>query len=333
MSQIRVVLSSLLLAGSAVGTACGQSSPARDTLPIVSTPGVWQPGPGGTQMPLWPDSVVLARPDSGDRAEETGNGSARVAGRAWHWAGNVTRPTMTLYRPKGRKTGATMLVLPGGGFSVVAMDLEGSEICDWAVRRGMTCAVLKYRTPQAWPEIPGTDYYRRPDTLLALEDAQRAIGLLRQHAAEYGIDPARIGVIGFSAGAYLATEMSNTEARSYPPIDAADRLSARPDFAIITYTARLLKPGSAGPDLTLAPWVRISAKAPPTLLIHAMDDPMDDVRHPMAYALALHAAGVPVDLRFYAKGGHAFGMRPSKDPITTEWPGQAEQWLRTLGML
>lgn len=224
-----------------------------------------------------------------------------------------------------------MLVLPGGGFYAVATDLEGTEICDWVIQQGMTCVILKYRTPQLWPKDKG--FSQRPKVLLGLEDAQRAMGLLRQRASTYGIDPHKIGVIGFSAGAYLVANMSNTEERTYTPTDAADRESPRPDFAILAYTGRLWDTSKAKTDLGLAPWVQISAKAPPTLFIHAMNDPVDNVRHAMAYAVALNDAGVPVDMRIYAKGGHAYGMRPTTDPVTTEWPGQVKQWLHDIGML
>lgn len=226
-----------------------------------------------------------------------------------------------------------MLVLPGGGFLVAAMDLEGTEICDWAVRKGMAWVVLKYRAPQQWPMGDKQGHRRRPEMLLAMQDAQRAIGLLRERASTYGINPDRIGVIGFSAGAYLAAELSNTEQGGYTPVDAADQKSSRPDFAIIAYTGRLWNTSNAKTDFGLAPWVKISAKAPPTLLIHAMDDPVDDVRHAMAYALALGGAGVPVDLRIYARGGHAYGMRPTDHPITAQWPGHVDQWLNGIGML
>ena len=306
-------------------------TPTRETVAKVERAGVWQPTPDGTQLPLWPADVPLAKPDTGDHPEATGNGSPLVAGRKWHWASYVTRPTMTLYRARGANSGAAMLVIPGGGFYAVATDLEGTEVCDWVVRQGMTCAMLKYRTPQVWRKRDGQQ--QRPDVLLGLQDAQRAMGLLRQRAAAYGIDPRKIGAIGFSAGAYLAAELSNTDARTYPVADAADRQSSRPDFAIIAYTARMLDGSKGRNSLELKPWVRISAKAPPTLIVHAMDDPVDDVRQPMAYALALHDAGVPVDLRLYARGGHAFGMRPTADPVTTEWPAEARQWLRDLGML
>ncbi|MEJ8630790.1 alpha/beta hydrolase [Sphingomonas sp. I4] len=182
-----------------------------------------------------------------------------------------------------------MLVIPGGGFYAVATDLEGTEICDWVVRQGMTCAMLKYRTPQVWPRVDGRQ--QRPGILLGLEDAQRAMGLLRERASAYGIDPHRIGAIGFSAGAYLVANMSNTDARTYPLRDAADRLSPRPDFAIVAYTARMLDDSKGRNSLELRPWVKISPKAPPTLIIHAMNDPTDNIRQPMAYALALNDAG------------------------------------------
>jgi acetyl esterase/lipase len=192
------------------GAACGQTTSPKTSLANTGLPkneraGVWQPTQDGIQMPLWTASTPLAKPDSGDRSEGTGNGTGLVGGRKWHWASYITRPTMTLYRPKGRNVGAAMLVLPGGAFEVIATDLEGTEIFDWVVQQGMTCAVLKYRVPQDWPQG------QRPKVLLGLENAQRAMGMLRQQASSDGIDPHKIGVIGFSAGAYLAANMSNTE--------------------------------------------------------------------------------------------------------------------------
>lgn len=336
MSRIWIIHSSLLLAIGIAGVAGAKATGAdsgtsRIEVPKIEQEGVWQPTPGGTQVPLWPENVALAKPDSGDHPETTGNGSPLVGGRKWHWATYVTRPTMTIYRPIGRNTGATILVLPGGGFHAVATDLEGTEICDWVIQQGMTCVMLKYRTPQVWPRVNGKQ--QRPKVLLGLEDAQRAMSLLRQQASTYEIDPNKIGVIGFSAGAYLVASMSNTEERTYPLTDAADQVAPRPDFAIVAYTARMLDNSKGKNSLELQPWVKISPKAPPTLIIHAMDDPVDDIRQPMAYALALNDAGVPVDMRIYAKGGHAFGMRPTADPITTEWPEQVKQWLQNIGML
>jgi acetyl esterase/lipase len=219
--------------------------------------------------------------------------------------------------------------LPGGGYLALAMDLEGTEICDWATHEGMTCVVLKYRVPQAWHH-DGVE--QAPKVQLPLQDAQRAIVLLRYRASSYGIDPHRIGVIGFSAGGHLAAAVSNAEKRTYEAVDAADRESSRPDFAILLYPGHLWDEKSTKPGLALSPWVEISAHAPPTLLIHAMNDPTDNVRHSIAYGLALEEAGVPVDMRLYAKGGHAFGRRRTAAPITTEWPAMVAMWLRDINM-
>src|SRR5687768_157140 len=316
---IRFVLTSVLL-------AFGVSPAAAQTIKKVSRPMVWQPGPEGKQVPLWPEGLAIQRPES-DKPEEIGNGSRLVAGRPWNWASNVSRPTMTIYPPKGRNTRAAMLELTTGGYQADVMDLEGTEICDWITKRGVTCIVLKYRVPQAWHH---NRVEKAPKVQLPLQDAQRAMGLLRYRASSYGIDPHKIGVIGFSAGGHLAAAVSNAETRTYEPVDAAERESSRPDFSILLYPGHLWDESSPNPVLKLSPWVEISANAPPTLLIHAMNDPTDDVRHSMAYGLALNDAGVPVDMRLYAKGGHAFGLRPTSDPVTTEWPKLVESWLRTI---
>lgn len=317
-------------------TAAAQPVPVKKAgdkieVPKVETEGVWQPAAGGEQLSLWPSTLPLAKPDSGDHPEATGNGSPLVAGRKWHWASYITRPTMTVYRPKTLNNGAAVLVIPGGGFHAVATDLEGTEICDWVVQQSMTCVMLKYRTPQVWQRKNGVS--QRPQKLLALEDAQRAMALLRHGASNYGIDSNKIGVLGFSAGAYIAAELSNADERSYPANDKADDQPFRPDFSIIAYTARMLDDSKGKNNLELQQWVKINPKAPPTLIIHAMDDDVDNIRHPLAYALALTDAGVPVDLRVYAKGGHAFGVRQTDAPITREWPEQMKQWLKSLGML
>jgi acetyl esterase/lipase len=333
LKRIESSLIAVLLAfGFSVAAICQttEATGARTEIKKVSRVMVWEPGAEGTQVPLWPEGLAIQKPDSADRPEEVGNGSRLVAGRPWTWASYVSRPTMTIYPPKGEnKTRAAMLVLPGGGYVAVAMDLEGTEICDWITREGMTCIVLKYRVPQAWHH--GEEHVERaPMVQLPLQDAQRAIGLLRHRASSYGIDPHKIGVIGFSAGGHLAAAVSNAAKRTYEPVDAADGESSRPDFAILLYPGHLWTESGSKPGLNLSPWVEIRADAPPTLLIHAMNDPTDDVRHSMAYGLALQEAGAPVDMRLYAKGGHAFGLRPTSDPITTEWPGLVVKWLQNL---
>lgn len=298
----------------------------------VEGPMVWRPGPDGVQSPLWPEGMPLEAPETGGKPEWTGNGSPLVAGRTWNFATYVSQPTMTIFAPKVANTGAAMLVLPGGGYAAVAMDLEGTEICDWITDHGVTCIVLKYRTPQRWVRDKN-GVAQPPKPLLALQDAQRAMGLLRRRASTYNIDPDKIGVIGFSAGAHLAAMLSNAEARAYDPVDDADAVSSRPDFAVLLYPGRHWDSSQPKNTLALAPWMTISAAAPPTLLIHAMNDPSNDVRHSIAYGLALSDAGVPVDMRFFATGCHAFGLRPTSEPITTEWPGHAVKWLQNIKIL
>ncbi|WP_339693005.1 alpha/beta hydrolase [uncultured Parasphingorhabdus sp.] len=306
---------------------------ARPKVEKVERPNVvWQPGPGGNQVPLWPENLKIQTPETDGNPEMVGNGSPLVAGRIWNWATYVSRPTMTIFPPKGENTGATMLVLPGGGYVAIAMDLEGTEICDWITQHGVTCVVLKYRTPQIWGR--GEDGSRLPPEgdLLPLQDAQRAMGLLRSQASSYEINPDKIGVIGFSSGAHLAAAVSNANERTYDPVDAADEASARPNYAIVMYPGKFMSERRPK-RLELAPWMEISAEAPPTLLIHAMNDDSNDIRNTMAYALALNDVGVPVDMRIFAKGCHAFGLRPTDDPITTEWPGLAVEWLRDIKIL
>ncbi|MEH6661004.1 MAG: alpha/beta hydrolase [Parasphingorhabdus sp.] len=328
-------LLTLLLLG--YSPATGAEAPdqcARPKVEKVERPNVvWQPGPDGNQVPLWPKNLAIQAPETDGNPEMVGSGSPLIAGRTWNWATYVSRPTMTIYSPKGENNGAAMLVLPGGGYAAVAMDLEGTEICEWITEHGVTCVVLKYRTPQTWRRGKNNVQVPPEGDLLPLEDAQRAMGLLRHRASSYNISPEKIGVIGFSSGAHLAAAVSNAEERTYDRLDAADEQSSQPNFAILMYPGRFLPESRTKPDLKLAPWMEIKASAPPTLLIHAMNDSVNDVRHSMAYALALDGVGVPVDMRIFAKGCHAFGLRPTSDPVTTEWPGLAIEWLRNINML
>jgi acetyl esterase/lipase len=284
----------------------------------------WQPSPGHSQVPIWPGAVPDALPDP--KPESLGP----PAGREW-WprANDVSRPTMTVYSPTGRNTGVAIVVFPGGGYQFLAMDSEGTEICDWLTSRGMTCILLKYRVPDSGPTMKnGRGYYPKVQT--AVQDAQRTLGLVRQHAAEWHIDAHKIGVIGFSAGGHLAAAVSTRfDHRSYPSIDSADELSCRPDFAIVVYPGHLWTPGT---ELTLRSDIQIPANAPPTFLLHAEDDPIDPVKHSLTYYAALQKAGIPVEMHLYAHGGHAFGVRPSNLPIT-HWPYLVETWLVTIGMV
>src|SRR5216110_1119819 len=201
----------------------------------------WQPSAGHTQVPIWPGVVPDARPLEGPEvsgAVVDAVGSKRlVGGRPWVYVDRVSQPTMTVYSPQGRNTGAAVVVFPGGGYQVLAIDLEGTEVCDWLTSKGITCVLLKYRVTDVGPYPKSGPY---PESPMALEDAQRAMGLVRFHAAEWHIDPHKIGVLGFSAGGHLVAAISTHYAkRLYPTVDAADKESCRPDFAVPIYPGHL----------------------------------------------------------------------------------------------
>lgn len=282
----------------------------------------WQPSPGQTQVPIWPGAAPDARTVTEPETLTTDTKDP-VAGRPWVYVSNVSQPTITVYAPKGKNTGAAVVVFPGGGYQILAIDLEGTEICDWLTSRGITAVLLKYRVPT---ERVGP-YREAPP---ALQDAQRAVGLVRFHAAEWHIDPHKIGVIGFSAGGHMVAALStHFDKRTYPDVDAADKESCRPDFAIALYPGHLW---TAEKDFELNPNVPVTSQTPPTFLVQAEDDPVDSVNNSLVYFAALKKAGVPVEMHLYAQGGHAFGLRRTKFPIA-EWPRLAERWLGTIGMI
>jgi acetyl esterase/lipase len=244
---------------------------------------------------------------------------------------------MTVYSPKGSNTGVAVVVLPGGGYTHLAIDLEGTEVCDWLTSKGITGVLLKYRVPDSGPHRdPQVQHQVDPKAPMALEDAQRTVGLVRFHAQEWHVDPHKIGVIGFSAGGHLVADIStHFEERSYPAVDAADKESCRPDFAVALYPGHLCNwPGHPCSDKTLAlnPHIHVTTKTPPTFLLQAEDDHVDNVNQSLVYYMALKNVGVPVEMHLYAQGGHAFGLRRTKFPITA-WPQLAEIWLRTIGIL
>jgi acetyl esterase/lipase len=240
---------------------------------------------------------------------------------------------MTVYSPHGKNTGAAVVVFPGGGYQVLAIDLEGTEVCDWLTSKGITCVLLKYRVPFSGPHWEKECKCQViPKSPLALEDAQRTIGLVRLHAAEWHIDLHKVGVLGFSAGGHLVAATSvHFDKRFYPEIDAADKQSCRPDFAIALYPGHLsVKEGSLelNPDIA----THITARTPPTFLLQNENDDVDSVWDSLTYYVGLKKAGVPVEFHSYAEGGHAFGLRRTKYPATA-WPQLVETWLRTIGMV
>jgi acetyl esterase/lipase len=280
----------------------------------------WPVGPGHAVLMLWPKGAPGPDMTKGTEADTSTATSDKIAGRPLVRLGNVLVPTLTIFSPKGKNTGAAVVVFPGGGYNILAMDLEGTEVCDWLTARGITCVILKYR-------VPGTGPY--PKSAAALQDAQRAVGMVREHAAEWKIDPKRVGVLGFSAGAHLAAAVStHYEQRLYPRVDAADDLSSRPDFAVVVYPGYLALEDKGFAFSTDIP---VTKETPPTFLVQAEDDTVH-VENSMQYFMALKNAGVPVEMHLFAKGGHGYGLRKTELPVTG-WPELVDVWLKTIGIV
>ena len=294
----------------------------------------WSP-PGHTQIQIWPagkmpDALQISlkntKPESTKIIKDP-----LIAGKPWTEVFNVSEPTMTIYSPKTNNTGVAIVVFPGGGFNGLAIDLEGTEVCDWLTTRGISCVLLKYRVPDsgpAWHEDCHCNIH--PKATTAIEDAQRAVGLVRYNAEKWRIDPNKIGVLGFSAGGYMVADLStHFKKRAYLPIDMADQESCRPDFAVALYPGHLWIDEN---KFELSPMISVTAKTPPTFLLQAEDDPEDNVNNSLVYYIALKKAGVPVEMHLYAEGGHGFGLRRTNLPIT-EWPQLMERWLWSIRIL
>jgi acetyl esterase/lipase len=280
----------------------------------------WPPSAGHVTLNVWPGAAPGVPANQPPEADTTTAKDNLIAGRPLVRLGNVSVPTLTLYKAKGHNSGAAVVVFPGGGYSILAIDLEGTEVCDWLNAAGVNCVLLKYR-------VPGTGPY--PKSPAALQDAQRAVGLVREHAAEWGIDPKRVGVLGFSAGGHLAAAIStHYDKRLYDPVDDADKLSCRPDFAVVIYPGYL---ALADKNFAPNPDINPTADTPPTFVVQAEDDPVH-VENAIVYYMALKNAKVPAELHVYAKGGHGYGLRRTDLPVTT-WPDAAQKWLHTIGVL
>jgi acetyl esterase/lipase len=298
----------ILAAGAAISTSLFAQKPA------------WQPAPGHTTLALWPNGAPGAPANLAPEVDTTTAKDNLIAGKPLVRLGNVSAPTLTLYAAKGNNTGAAVVVFPGGGYRILAIDLEGTEVCDWLNSAGINCVLVKYRVPDSGPY---------PKSSAALQDAQRALGLVRSHAAEWHIDPHRVGVLGFSAGAHLAAALStHFEERLYEPADAADQLGCRPDFAVIVYPGYLaIAEQSFAPNADIHP----TEKTPPSFVLQAEDDPVH-VENATVYFMALKNAKVPAELHIFAEGGHGYGLRRTELPITA-WPRLVETWLRTIHIL
>jgi acetyl esterase/lipase len=294
---------------------------------------IWQPSADHTQIPLWPAGKMP------DALSETKSEYFKtithplIAGKPWTEIFNVSQPTMTVYSPspKIKNTHAAVIVFPGGGFNGLAIDLEGTEICDWLTSQGITGILLKYRVPDsgpAWHE--DCHCHIHPKAPTALEDAQRALGVVRLNASKWHIDPHKIGVIGFSAGGFMVADIStHFDKRAYTAVDAADKESCRPDFAIALYPGHMRKDGE---NFTANPDIHFTHQTPPTFILQAENDPEDNINNSLLYYIGLKNAGVPVEMHLYAQGGHGFGLRPTALAIT-QWPHLVETWLKSIKII
>jgi acetyl esterase/lipase len=279
----------------------------------LSAPGATR---AGEPILLWPGTAPGETGEIGPEQEQPkkpGDTTTRLT--------NVTRPSLEVFLPPQEKTtGTAVVICPGGGYNILAYNKEGTEVAEWLNSIGVAGIVLKYRVPAR----KGRERHEAP-----LQDAQRALGMVRGRAREWRIDPDRIGILGFSAGGHLAATLSNQyEQRTYPRVDETDDLSCRPSFALLIYPAYLV---ARKGENTLAPELTVTSRTPPTFLAQTEDDGVR-VECSLFYYLALKNAKVPAEMHLYPDGGHGYGLRPSAHTVST-WPRRAEEWLRARGLL
>lgn len=289
-------------------------------------------------LDVWPGKTIG---DFGTFPPERVRDPADAPTKDAKWITNVTKPTISVFRPTKKKdTGAAVVICPGGGYWNLAWDLEGTEVAAWLNSIGITGIVLKYRVPRREGQIEALP---APGPLL---DAQRAMSLVRSKAEAWKIDPKRIGIMGFSAGGHLAlTTGTHFYKRAYDPIDEIDKVSCRPDFVVAAYSGYLVVLNTE----TLAPYIQIPTETPPIFLVHSSDDNMAKVENTAVMYLALKRAGVSVEMHLYASGGHSYGVRktgqptwgvgspgsglPRREQPSSTWPDRCAEWLRTIGVL
>ncbi len=266
---------------------------------------------GPLVLPLWPPGAVPGE-------EQTIPAESIKGEQGQRQISNVSQPSITVYLPPKEKiTGAAVVIAPGGGYNILAIDHEGYDVAKWLNSIGVAGIVLKYRIPKR------RDHPSRP-----LMDAQRAIGLVRANAEKWQIDPKRIGIMGFSAGGHLATVAStNFDKRAYPAVDAADQASCRPDFSVFIYPGGIFRPGSQ----ELISNIHLTKDTPPAFLAVANDDRGSSDQTVQLY-LALKHAGVPAELHVFSAGGHGFGILKGKLPAN-QWPARLEEWLHARKLL
>jgi acetyl esterase/lipase len=266
---------------------------------------------------LWPDKPPGEVAELPAEADQTKPDDKLIAGRRIIKLGNVSVPQITYFRPPTDKdTGCSVVICPGGGHHILAYDLEGTEVAEWLNGIGVTGVVLKYRVP-----------FRDPDKRwrAAVQDGQRAMSLVRSRADEMKLDPGRIGILGFSAGGETAALVSILDQRQYDPVDDADQVSSRPDFAVLVYPGNLVEPDHG----RLRDYIKVSATTPPMFLVHAFDDPVN-ARNSLLLAAELKRANVSAEVHLYARGGHGYGLRPVEGEPVTHWPAPCEAWMRVM---
>ena len=252
---------------------------------------------------------------------------------------NVSNPTIKIFSPIKENSGAAILVFPGGGYTKVAVELEGAEICEWLASIGVTGILLKYRVPDSGPHYYKDCHCEKdPVKPLALQDAQRAMGLVRSQAKQWNINPNKIGVMGFSAGGHLVADVStNYRKRAYTLTDDTDKTDCRPDFGIVMFPGHMTAHTSDPYELNKK--LPVDGNTPPTFLLQAGNDPIDPIQNSLLYYIALKKANVHAEYHVYAEGGHAFGLNRTvldnpgwnKLPIA-DWENLVVRWLKTIKM-
>ncbi|MCS6865009.1 MAG: alpha/beta hydrolase [Gemmataceae bacterium] len=269
-----------------------------------------------TVIKLWPGQAPGETKDLGpEKYLETKKGQLEVKRLT-----NVTEPTITIYPvAKEKNTATAVIVAPGGGYNILAIEHEGTDVCQWLNKLGVTAVLLKYRVPRREMQTP--------ENLAMIQDAQRAVILVRSQAKEYGIDPNRIGMLGFSAGGNLTAWTCLTTKRMYDKIDATDEtFSHQPNFGLLIYPGGLIdKDGNLKPEFT------VTNHSPPMFFAHSSDDNISS-ENSIALYLALKKNKVPAEMHLYASGGHGYGLRPLPHPCAS-WPDRAAEWMKSRGLL
>lgn len=269
---------------------------------------------------LWPGTPPGPAREVGQERDTTGPDGRTVAGKPVVRLGDVSVPQIHVYRPSSEhQTGTSVVICPGGGFSILAWDLEGTEVAEWFNSIGVTAAVVKYRVPTRNVD---------PKWLQPTQDTQRAISILRSRADEWDLDPEKVGVLGFSAGGHTAARTALAPKRHYQAVDDADQNSCTPNAAMLIYAAYL----SDKDNTVLTDGLEVKKTSPPMFLVHAFDDRVP-AQGAMLLTMALKEAGVPSELHVYDTGGHGYGLRPVKENPVTTWPDRCQDWLNRIGWL